>query len=195
MRNRFAALALLLISVLLAGCFYQHPLTKGPSDDLNTWLLGVWEHTTEKGKVCRVSVLPLKPDRYRIILRELGATPAQTKVWEFEAWPSRVGSATFLSLKCVRSAGEVPPDAFLFCHYQLIDQNTVVLRRLQLDAPAETSSFKLRAEVRARLKNNTLYHPDFTIWKRVAEAYWEKSGEEGTFTPLRLPEWVERKRR
>lgn len=188
MRNRFAALAfLLLTSVLLSGCFFQHPLTKGPSDDLNTWLLGVWEHTTEKGKVYRLTSAPLAPDRYRIIFRELGRTPAQTKTWEFEAWPSRVGSATFLTLQCVSSAGEVPVGAYLFCHAQLINQTNVLLRSLQLDSPAETTSYKLRHEVRSRLKNNTLYAPNFTAWTKVGEVYWEKSGAEGTFTPIRNP--------
>ena len=42
---RIRALALLLLCTLLTGCYFEHPLTGGPSKDINSWLLGVWEGT------------------------------------------------------------------------------------------------------------------------------------------------------
>ena len=58
-------------------------------------------------------------------------------------------------------------------NYQVIDQNTVIIRPLQLDSPPDTSSYELRAEVRRRLKEGSLMPEEGARWTRTSEVYWE----------------------
>ena len=185
---RIRAIASLFVCTLLAGCYFEHPLTGGPMKDINTWLLGVWEHKDAKGRIYRARVVPLTGDRYFVSFQSRGKENRQKKSWEFEGWISRVGSSRFLSLKCEASAGEVPEGAFVFANYQVIDQNTVVLRPLQLDSSPETSSADIRKEVRRRLKDQSLLPPEGARWVRISEIYWEPgyTGEQ-QFQPLRFP--------
>lgn len=188
MRMRFRALALLLFTALMAGCYFEQPLTPGPSKDINTWLLGVWEYRDEKGKVYRAGVLPLTGDRMTVWFRAIGKQPKTTKEWQFEGWISRVGRSSFLTLKCLKSSGDVPEGGFVFAHYQVIDQLNMILRPLQLDATPETSSYHLRAEVRARLKDQSLLPQSGARWTRISEVYWPREGDdEQPFQPLRFP--------
>ena len=69
-----------------------------------------------------------------------GRRKSDRKIWEFEGWISRVAYSRFLSLKCSVSSGEVPEGAFVFVNYQVIDQNTVITRRLELDSSPEATS-------------------------------------------------------
>lgn len=178
----------MLFAILLAGCYFENPLTGGPSDDINTWLLGVWEYKDLKGKVYRAGVLPLTGDRYSVWFRALGKNPRETKEWQFEAWISRVGDTSFLTFKCLKSAGQVPEEAFVFGQYQVIDQNNVRMRPLQLDSAQDTSSFYLRREVRARLKDRSLLPEEGSLWTRISEVYWPRDGDgEQPFQPLRYP--------
>jgi hypothetical protein len=185
---RISALALLLFCTLFGGCYFDHPLTGAPSKDINSWLLGVWEHKDAKGKVYRARVVPLTGDRYFVSFQTSGRKTREKKVWEFEGWISRVGNSRFLSLKCNASSGEVPEGAFVFVNYQVVDQNTVVVRPLQLDSSPETSSRDLRAEVRQRLKEQSLMPAEGAKWARISEIYWERgyTGEQ-PFQPLRFP--------
>jgi hypothetical protein len=185
---RIRALGFLLFCTLLAGCFFDHPLTGGPSKDVNTWLLGVWEHKDAKNRTYRARVVPLTGDRYFVNFQSAGRRGRDKKVWEFEGWISRVGYSRFLSLKCNASSGEIPEGGFVFVNYQVIDQNTVLLRPLQLNSPPETQSAALRAEVRARLKDGSLLPIDGARWQRISEIYWEPgyTGEQ-PFQPLRFP--------
>ena len=130
----------------------------------------------------------LTGDRYFVSFQSRGKENRQKKSWEFEGWISRIGSSRFLSLKCEASAGEVPEGAFVFANYQVIDQNTVVLRPLQLDSSPETSSADIRKEVRRRLKDQSLLPPEGARWVRISEIYWEPgyTGEQ-QFQPLRFP--------
>ena len=190
MRMTFRALALLLAAVVLSGCFFEKPLTESPSDDLNTWLLGVWERTDDKGRVQRVAVMPLSGDRYTIWFRMLGKRPKDLREWRFEAWPSRVGNSTFLTLRCEQSAGEIPVGSYVFTHVQVLDQVQLVTRPLQLDASPQATSYELRKEVRAKLKSKSLLPEMGDTWSRVAEVYWRPGDEgDGTFTPIRFPEF------
>ena len=184
---RIRAFASLLLCTVVAGCYFEHPLTGGPSKDINTWLLGVWEHKDAKKRTYRARVVPLTGDRYFVEFQS-GGPRKNKKVWEFEGWISRVGYSRFLSLKCNRSSGEVPEGAFVFANYQVIDQNNVILRPLQLDSPTETLSNHLRQEVRDRLKDGSLMPLEGAKWTRISEVYWEPgyTGEQ-PFQPLRFP--------
>jgi hypothetical protein len=185
---RIRALAWLLLCTLLTGCFFEHPLTGGPSKDINTWLLGVWESKDSKGRAYRARVVPITGDRYFVSFQVLGRKKVPTKVWQFEGWISRVAYSPFLSLQCTASSGEVPEGAFVFANYQVMDQNTVVTRRLELGSPPEATSQQLREELRQRLKDNSLTPDEGLKWTRISEVYWDPNyTEEQPFQPLRFP--------
>jgi len=186
MIKRFCTPALLLVAVLLSGCFFDHPLT-GPSKDINTWLLGVWEHTDDKGKLERVRVTPLTGSKYAVVYLLPGNNKRETKEWRFEGWISHVGDSRYLTLKCVESAGQVPVGAYVFTHYQVVNQYTVILRTLQLEAATDASSFDLRKEVRKKQKDNSLLVETGIVWTRVSEVYWNKEDPYAPqpFQPLR----------
>ena len=84
----------------------------------------------------------------------------------------------------------------MFVNYQVIDQNNVIIRPLQLDSPPEASSYELREEVRARLKDGSLMPPEGAKWTRISEVYWEPgyTGEQ-PFQPLRFPPHAHASRR
>ncbi len=177
--------ALALLPLLLAGCFFENPLTSKPSDNLNTWLLGEWEHRDKNGTVSRAVVTPLSADTYSVQV-SLPKRGGARRSYTFEAWGSRVGEFTFHTLRNMQPAADLPEGAFVFLHAQLVDQNTITLRSPVLGSPQNASSKTLRAEIRARLKDNSLYADGKEqTWKRVSEAYWERDGQTGLFRPLR----------
>jgi hypothetical protein len=173
-------LALPLLALLLTGCWFQNPLTPTGSESLNTWFLGEWRHKDKRGVVTRAVVSPIASDRYRVQATQGG------KQYEFEAWTSRVGNSVFLTMCSLRNSPNLPEGAHLFAHSQMLDQNSIRLRPLRLDSPADASSFQLRKEIRARLKDGSLYaEGEHTDWERIGEVYWSKDGQAGVFAPLR----------
>jgi len=188
--TRLRSLVLLFfLPVLLSGCFFDNPLTSTATKELNTWLLGVWEHKDDKGQLYRTTVTPLSENHYNVWFRIVGSTPAQTKEWYFDAWISRVGHSAYLNFHCLKSAGQIPQGAFVFAHYQVVDQNDVVIRSLQIDAAQSATSFQLRDQIRRQEKAKTLYSDAGTIWHRVSEVYWQVGGDGNQpFQPLRYPE-------
>jgi len=173
--------------VLLGGCYFDNPLTSESSKNLNTWLLGVWEHTDEKGKVSRIMVTPVTESRYFVKAAIAGKGPRDVKKYDFEGWTSRVGDTLFVTLKALETRGDIPTGAHVFCQVQLLDQNNIRIRTLQLDSSPSTSSFELRKEVRAKLKAQTLYAEKSTKWRRVEEVFWSMDGEDPAFRPIRNP--------
>ncbi len=177
MITRLCASALL--TLLVAGCsYYDNPLTTNPSKDLNTWLLGVWEARSEDGDVFRAGVLPLTGDKYTVWVRKLARKKKESKEWQFEGWISRVGDSRFLTLRCDASDGEVPVGAFVFAHYQVIDQLHTITRPLQIDLAQDATSYQLRVEVRRKLKEQTLLPAEGPVWTRISEVYWPIDGED-----------------
>jgi hypothetical protein len=173
-------LALPLFALLLTGCWFQNPLTPAGSESLNTWLLGEWRHKDKKGVVTRAVVSPVASDRYLVQATQGG------KSYEFEAWTSRVGNSVFLTLRSLRNSPNLPEGAHLFAHSQMLDQNTIRILPLRLDSPADASGFQLRQEIRARLKDGSLYaEGDHSDWERIGEVYWGRDGQAGVFEPLR----------
>jgi hypothetical protein len=68
----------------------------------------------------------------------------------------------------------------------MLDQNTLRVRKIQLSSPADATSFELRKEIRARLKDGSLYAEGAeTDWKRIGEIHWSRDGQTGAFEPLR----------
>jgi len=173
--------------LLMAGCYFDQPLTGHASKNLNTWLLGVWESKDESGRVSRIMVTPANESRYLVQVAVPGKTPRTTKRYEFEAWSSKVGSSNFLTLRCIEGSGDVPTGAHVFAHFELLNQNNVRIRGLQLESAPSASSFELRKEVREKLKAGTLYADKMADWRRVEEVTWGKDGESIPFAPVRNP--------
>lgn len=189
MRKLMLFVSMLAVLAGLSGCFFDNPLTGIPSKDLNTWLLGVWEHKTDKGDVYKVSVTPKSSGRYWVNFQKVGPTAAKTKTWEFEAWSSRVGQISFLTMHCLTSAGEIPVGSYVFVHTQLLDQENIRTRIPLLEEAQGLSSFEIRKVVRRKFKEGTLFgEGDHKAdWNRVSEVYWSGSSELQPFQPLRYP--------
>jgi len=178
--------ALAAVALFCGGCYFENPLTERPSKDINTWLLGVWEHKEADKQVSSVRVTPLTGDRFSVQASIAGTSPKAAKKYKFEGWISHVEDTSFLTLRCQQSPGDIPAGACIFVHTQLLDQNNVRVRWLQLDLPASASGFALRKEVRLRLKARSLYDAEKSSdWKRVEEVIWSKDGADTSFTPLR----------
>jgi len=188
MRLFFRLLPVLVASLSLAGCFFDKPLTNGPTEAINTWLLGVWESTDEKGRTSRVMVTPITADRYGVELAVPGKKPREMNRYTFEMWPSRVGDTLFLTLRCLESPGDIPVGGHVFVQPQLLDQNSIRTRGLALPVDPSTPSFGLRGEVRRQLKALALYEgTPSVVWNRTEEVFWSTDGSKPNFTPLRYP--------
>lgn len=188
MRLIFRLLPALLASLALAGCFFDKPLTNGPTEAINTWLLGVWETTDDKDRTSRAMVTPINADRYAVELAIPGKKPREMSRYSFEMWPSRVGDTLFLTLRCLESPGDIPVGGHVFLQAQLLDQHSVRLRGLSLSADPSASSYELRREVRRQLKALALYEgTPSVVWNRTEEVYWSTDGGKPNFTPLRYP--------
>jgi hypothetical protein len=180
----FLRLLLLLAPLFLGGCFFEKPLTSGPSESLNTWFVGEWQRTEKNGGTSRALVTPAGNDLYRV---QITSSEKGSKTdYDFEAWASKVGDSTFLTLHSLKTTPKVPQGAFVFIHPEMRDQNQIRLRQIRLDSPVTATSKELRAEIRARLKDGTLYAEEESCdWQRTAEVYWQKDGVTGVFNPLR----------
>ncbi|GAB4174925.1 MAG: hypothetical protein Fur0032_14660 [Terrimicrobiaceae bacterium] len=179
--------ALLGALVFLSGCGFENPLTGRPSKDLNTWLLGVWEHKSEKGERFRAIVTPKTGDRYWVTVQKLAKSGKPARSMSFEAYISRVGRSNFLTLKCLEGGPEIAAGRYAFAHYQVLDQNSVRIRLPALDADPSASGYQLRKEIRAKVKDGTLYPDIGTAWQRISEVYWAKGDEPQPMQPLRFP--------
>ena len=163
---------------------FVNPLTAWPSKDINTWLLGVWEHRNNEGKlVGRVTVLPRTGGTYWVNAERLLPRKESAR---FQAWISRVGPASFLTLECVESTGSPAPGQYAFVHYQVLDQGQVRVRLPALTVPENASGYQLRKEVRVRWKAGDLFPEAASDWQRVSEVYWSGSPEEQPEQPLRF---------
>ncbi|MEI8310440.1 MAG: hypothetical protein WCH98_06775 [Verrucomicrobiota bacterium] len=172
----------------LAGCYFDHPLTDRPSKDMNTWILGGWESKDDKGRIVLARVAPMNADHYSVRLAVAGKNSQDIKRYEFQAWPSRVGDTLFLTLRCVTSPGDIPLGSHVFAQVQLLDQNEVRVHGLKLDSSPSASSFELRKEVRAKLKDRSLYEgAPSVVWARVEEVAWTADGADPFFKPTRNP--------
>lgn len=184
MKKTASRLAILLLPLLLAGCWFQNPLTPDGSENLNTWLLGEWQHKDSKGATSRALVTPISGDLYRVQVSTAGK--GGRRDYELEAWTSRVGNSVFLTLRSIKNSANLPEGAYVFAHSQMLDQNMLRLRKIQLTSPADATSFELRKEIRSRLKDGSLFVDGAeTDWKRIGEVYWSRDGQTGAFEPLR----------
>jgi hypothetical protein len=185
----FRTVSAAVLGLALSGCFYDNPLTGGPTKGVNTWILGVWETTNDKGETARVKVAPTASDRYSVEFSAPSKKPGEGARYRFDMWPSQVGGTLFLTLACTESSGKIPTGAHVFVQAQLLDQNSIRTRGLKLDASPSASSYELRKEIRAKLRDLSLYEgAESAAWSRVEEVVWAKDGATLTFQPIRNPQ-------
>ena len=181
------SLLLLAAVLLLPGCFLDQPLT-GPSRSVNTWMLGVWEHPQSNGELLRAVVIPKDSERYTIYFREYGKNKKLKREQEVDAWISRVGLVSFLT---VEVDGRYCP-----IHFQLLSPLEVRLRLPEFDPGSESlTPFELRKQVRQKFKDGTLLGKEGQTWVKVSEIYWPLDGlaaEQPMNQPLRVAPVIER---
>jgi len=185
-RLRIIASTLLLGTVLpLSGCLYDNP-PSGPSQNIDTWLVGQWDARDKSGRAYHAVVAPASPSHYRITLTRGGVTAG-----EYDAWIGRVDGFSILVAKVLsgESAGK-----FALFHHELLTPGTpppggtgatrIRVSELQLDPSAETlDSYHLRRDIRDALKAGTLLAPYDVISDRKhggdtipGSVIWTKSG-------------------
>jgi hypothetical protein len=185
-RLRILASTLLLGAIpLLTGCLYDNP-PSGPSQNIDTWLVGQWDAKDKSGRDHHAIVAPSTPSHYRITVTRGGVT-----LGEYDAWISRVDGFTILVSKVLsgQSAGK-----YALFHYELlapaspppggVGATRIRLSELQLDPSAETlDSYHLRRDIRDALKAGTLLTPYDVVSDRKhggdtipGSVIWTKSG-------------------
>ena len=184
MKKTATRIALLFVPFLLAGCWFQNPLTPVGSENLNTWFLGEWQHKDRNGAISRALVTPISSDLYLVQVSMAGK--GGRREYELQAWTSRVGNSVFLTMRSIKNSANLPEGAYVFAHSQMLDQNTLRLRQIQLGSPANATSLELRKEIRSRLKDGSLFADGAEAdWKRIGEVYWSHDGQTGAFEPIR----------
>jgi len=185
-RLRILASPLLLATLLLlSGCLYDNP-PSGPSQNIDTWLVGQWDAKDKLGHQYHAVVAPSLPSHYRITLTRAGKSTT-----DYDAWISKVDGFTILVAKVL--SGESTGKYALF-HYELLVPGTphpggvgatrIRLSELQLDPSAETlDSYHLRRDIRDALKAGTLLAPYDIVTDRnqggteiPGSVIWSKSG-------------------
>jgi hypothetical protein len=181
--NRF--LPLLGLCLLLCGCPYDSA-PSGPSQSLDTWLVGQWSAQDKSGRDYQAVVAPSSSDHYAITLTGKGKS-SET----YDAWISKVDGFSILVVKFTEgsSAGK-----YALFHHELIAPGTpppggigatrIRLSELQLDPSAETlDPYHLRRDIRDALKAGTLLAPYDVVSDRKhggaavpGSVIWTKTG-------------------
>jgi hypothetical protein len=184
--NRF--LPVLGLCLLLCGCPYDSA-PSGPSQSLDTWLVGQWAAKDKSGRDYQAVVAPSSSDHYAITLTGKGKSPET-----YDAWISKVDGFSILVVKFTEgsSAGK-----YALFHHELIAPGTrppggigatrIRLSELQLDPSAETlDPYHLRRDIRDALKAGTLLAAYDVAAVRKEEA--KETKETPTSVDLAKPE-------
>lgn len=151
-------LPLLGLCLLLCGCPYDSA-PSGPSQSLDTWLVGQWAAKDKSGRDYQAVVAPSSSDHYAITLTGKGKSPET-----YDAWISKVDGFSILVVKFTEGSSV---GKYALFHHELIAPGTpppggigatrIRLSELQLDPSAETlDSYHLRRDIRDALKAGTL---------------------------------------
>jgi hypothetical protein len=151
-------LPLLGLCLLLCGCPYDSA-PSGPSQSLDTWLVGQWAAKDKSGRDYQAVVAPSSSDHYAITLTGKGKSPEI-----YDGWISKVDGFSILVVKFKEgsSAGK-----YALFHHELIAPGTpspggigatrIRLSELQLDpSAANLDPYHLRRDIRDALKAGTL---------------------------------------
>ena len=186
MITNFRLLTLIGTLLLLTGCLYDHA-PSGPSQGIDTWLLGQWETVDKASHHVTATVTTVASDRYHVSF-----CPRGGRTLEFDGWISRVGGFSILVLNCT-SEGKYQGKCSLY-HYELLAPGTptpggigatrIRISELQLDETSRTlEPYELRKAIRAALKDGTLLVPHDVVAELKKEqedipgsVIWTKTG-------------------
>jgi len=173
MIKKFCFFPLLGCALLLSGCLYDNP-PSGPSQSIDTWLIGQWTATDKAGHEFTAVMAPASSSHYRLSLSRKGSAPQ-----EFDGWIGRVDGFSILTLK---SLNEGPSfGKYVLYHYELLSPGVpppggigatrIRVSELQLDDSCQTlKPYDLRKAIRQALKDGTLLAAYDVAAARKAEA-------------------------
>lgn len=176
-----------ILSLALGGCL-SDSAPSGPSQSVNTWLLGVWESKSEEGNLRKAIVAPSSSDRMTIVYEETNSKKQIVHSGSFSAWISHVGSAKLLVVE-VPSPDQKNGKGYLLLGYQFLDPLTIRIREISPEiTDAKTSAFNLRKSIRQLFKKGSLYSSKQELWQKTGEVFSPKKNgnpAQDTFTPPR----------
>jgi hypothetical protein len=154
--NRF--LPLLGLSLLLCGCPYNSA-PSGPSQSIDTWLVGQWAAKDKSGRDYQAVVARSSSDHYAITFTGRGKSPET-----YDGWISKVDGFSILVVKFTEGSSV---GKYALFHHELIAPGTpphggigatrIRLSELQLDPSAENlDPYHLRRDIRDAMKAGTL---------------------------------------
>lgn len=148
--------------LFLSGCLYDSP-PSGPSQSIDTWLVGQWTAKDKAGHEFTAVMAPASSSHYLLTIGRKGSSPSQ-----FDGWISRVDGFSILTLKSL--SGGSDQGKYALYHYELlspsapapggIGETRIRISELQLDESCRgLDSYRLRAAIRQALKDGTLLAP------------------------------------
>ena len=148
--------------LLLSGCLYDYP-PSGPSQSIDTWLVGQWAAKDKAGHEFTAVMAPASSSHYRLTLDRKGVSSQ-----EFDGWISRVDGFSILTLKSLSGGSDA--GKYSLYHYELLSPGApplggigatrIRISELQLDESCRgLDSYRLRAAIRQALKDGTLLAP------------------------------------
>ena len=153
------------VGVLLAGCEYTVPLVKTPDVAIDTAIVGLWQRTSEDGKMERLLVLPLSKVEYLVVFPE-GAKDAMFArgcLW-------RSAALTLVQLDWFGTAQAKLPDdnrTFQFASYA-VEGDTLKCRLLDPDiVPKDIESSDALAKAITDNKDNPKLVRDEMVFQKV----------------------------
>ncbi len=173
----------------LGGCLTDSPLTQDASTNIDTRLLGVFEHDgssgdsrrargeaedSDKKELLRVAVLPRNENEYLIYYRDESKKPIETL--QFVGWISRVDQKYYLTLEDV-TEGSSTLGKFSFMKFTWRWPGNIILHAPDQAGLEGATSFQLRQAVREKLKDGTLFPYEGTYWTRIARVWWDPKAE------------------
>jgi len=172
--------------LLLSGCLYDSP-PSGPSQSIDTWLVGQWAAKDKAGHQFTAVMAPASSSHYRLTLAGKGIGTQ-----EFDGWISRVESFSILTLKSLSGGSDA--GKYSLYHYELLSPGVpppggigatrIRISELQLDESCRgLDSYRLRAAIRQGLKDGTLLAPHDVVAARKGKSVeipgsiiWSKTG-------------------
>lgn len=155
--------------LLLGGCLYDNP-PSGPSQSIDTWLVGKWSATDKAGHEFNAVMAPASSSHYRLSLSRKGSV-----THEFDGWISRVDGFSILTLKSLNEGASF--GKYVLYHYELLSPGVpppgglgatrIRLSELQLDESCQPlKPYDLRKAIRQALKDGTLLTPHDVVAER-----------------------------
>jgi len=187
--SNFTQLAALAVAAtLLSGCLYEHPVTPYPSTNIDTRLLGVFQHNEAVKKIVdnvevqsirehRVAIVRQDVNRYTILYKNVTDSPKT--VLRFTGWISRVDTEYYLSFRDDDEKSKTF-GKFGFVRFKWTWPSDMVISAPSVDPASITSSFALRQLIRKSLKDDTLFPFEPTLWTRIARIWWDIKSDDPT---------------